>query len=245
MNIPPERAAKKTATLWERPEPATRPAPSPLSREKIVGAAIAIADMDGLEAVSLRKVGASLEARPMRLYTYLSTKEELLDLMVDAVLGETYGETTSLPSAQSDWRDALRAFAHRTRQACRKHPWFIELLAGRPHLGPNALAHLETTLAHLKDVPEFDDIDAVMRALSTVKAYTVGAIQCETSELKSGSTKAQWQEAWWPYLERRIATGRFPMLARVIRDASHPSLDAVFDEGLETVLAGIETRLKG
>ena len=203
-------------------------------------AAIAIADADGLAAVSLRKVGASLDAGPMRLYTYLSTKEELLDLMVDAV----YGETMSPPLMQDDWRDALRLFARRTREACRKHPWFIELLGGRPHMGPNALAHMEATLAGLKPVREFANIDAVMQAVSTVKAYIIGAIQCENSELKNASSKSEWQEAWWPYLERLLATGRFPMLAKVVRDASHPSPDVVFDEGLEMVLAGIATRLR-
>jgi AcrR family transcriptional regulator len=74
--------------VWERPEPLTRPAPAPLSRELIVRAAIAIADDDGLAAVSVRKVAAALDAGPMRLYGYLSTKDELLELMVDAVYGE-------------------------------------------------------------------------------------------------------------------------------------------------------------
>lgn len=76
------------ALIWERPEPPSRPTPSPLSRDRIVRAAIELADTDGLEAVSLRKVATALDAGPMRLYRYLSTKEELLDLMVDAVYGE-------------------------------------------------------------------------------------------------------------------------------------------------------------
>jgi AcrR family transcriptional regulator len=210
-----------------------------LSRNKILRAALALADSDGLAAVSLRKIGSSLDAGPMRLYGYVSTKEELLDLMVDAV----YGEIVSAGPINGDWRAVFRTIAHRIRQACHRHPWFIALLGGRPHLGPNALAMLETALTALSTAPGFDEIDVSMRAMATVNAYVIGAVQSESSDLKSGMTKADWQTAWWPYLERVIATGRFPMLAKVVRDASHPSSDAVFDTGLETVLDGVEARL--
>ncbi|QRN98682.1 TetR/AcrR family transcriptional regulator C-terminal domain-containing protein [Archangium violaceum] len=206
-------------------------------------AAIALADKDGLDAVSLRKVGARLNAGPMRLYGYLSTKEELLELMVDAV----YGEMASAGPIRGDWREALRTIARRTRQAAKKHPWFIELLGGRHHLGPNALAHSEASLAALSQTPGFEDIDAVLQAVGTVNAYVIGAIQSEASELRaereSGMNEAQWQNATWPYIQRMIATGRFPTLARVVREATHPSSDVRFDTGLECVLDGIAARL--
>jgi AcrR family transcriptional regulator len=204
-----------------------------------VRAAIAIADGDGLAAVSLRRVGASLDAGPMRLYGYLSTKEDLLDLMIDAV----YGEIVSAGPITGDWRDIFRTIAQRIRRACHEHPWFIDLLGGRPHLGPNALALLEASLAALNNLPGFDAIDVAMRAMGTVNAYMIGAIRGESSDLKSGMNKAEWQKVWWPYLERVIATGHFPMLAKVVRDASHPSPDNVFDAGLETLLDGLAVQL--
>ena len=74
--------------VWERPEPPDRPVLAPLSRERIVRAAIRLADADGLEAVSLRKVAAALDVGPMRLYGYIASKDELFDLMVDAVHAE-------------------------------------------------------------------------------------------------------------------------------------------------------------
>ena len=74
--------------VWERPEPPDRPALAPLSRERIVRAAIGLADADGLEAVSLRKVAAALDVGPMRLYGYIASKDELFELMVDAVYAE-------------------------------------------------------------------------------------------------------------------------------------------------------------
>ena len=198
-------------------------------------AAIAIADSDGLAAVSLRKVGASLDAGPMRLYGYLSTKQELLDLMIDAV----YGEIVSAGPIDGDWRDIFRTIAQRIRRACHEHPWFVELLCGRPHLGPNALGMLEASLAALNEAAGFADINVCLRAMGTVNAYMIGAVRSESSDLKSGLNKAEWQKVWWPYLERVIASGRFPMLAKVVGGASHPSPDSVFDAGLETVLDGL------
>ncbi|MEU7407444.1 TetR/AcrR family transcriptional regulator C-terminal domain-containing protein, partial [Streptomyces sp. NPDC044948] len=120
-------------TVWDRPEPPTRPAP--LDRERIVAAAVALADEGGLEAVSLRKVAARLNAGPMRLYGYISTKAELFDLMVDEVYAEILPE-----ERPGDWREALHGLAHRTRQAALRHAWLADLLGGRPALGPNGLA---------------------------------------------------------------------------------------------------------
>jgi AcrR family transcriptional regulator len=229
--------------IWERPEPSPRPAPGPLSRERIVRAAIAIADADGLASVSFRKVAAALGAGPMRLYGYLSTKDELLELMVDAV----YGEMASAGPLGGDWREALRSIARRTRQAAAKHKWFVDLLGGRPHQGPCALAHLEASLAALSNSPGFEDIDSVLLAVRTVNAYVVGALRSEAIELRAevetGMTKTEWQLATWPYLERMIATGRFPTIAKVVRDAIHPSAEVAFDQGLESVLDGIAGRL--
>lgn len=236
-------SAEESALVWERPEPPSRPAPGPLSRDGIVRAAIELADKEGLVSVSLRKVAAVLEAGPMRLYGYMSTKEELLDLMVDAV----YGELVSEGPIQGEWREALRTIAHRIRKAATAHKWFIELVGGRPPLGPNGLAHLEASLAALSHTPGFEDIDAILQAVRTVTAYTIGAIQGEASELRaertSGLNEAEWQQATWPYLQRVLATGRFPMITRVVRDARHPSPEIIFDKGLDCVLDGIAARL--
>jgi AcrR family transcriptional regulator len=229
--------------VWERAEPAKRPVPGRLSRERIVRAAIAIADKDGLAAVSLRNVAAKLRAGPMRLYGYTSTKEGLLELMVDAV----YGEIAAAGPVRGDWRETLRSIARRTRQAAKEHTWFVDLLGGRPHFGPSALEHYESSLAALSDAPGFEDIDAVLQAVGTVNAYVIGAIRGEASalnaELESGMNEGEWQDATWPYLQRMIATGRFPTLARVVCDATHPSSDVVFERGLASVIDGIAAGL--
>ncbi|WP_088342896.1 MULTISPECIES: TetR/AcrR family transcriptional regulator C-terminal domain-containing protein [Rhodomicrobium] len=235
----PRKSAEIAGVLWERPEP--KGPLSPLSREIITRGSIALADKEGLAAVSLRKVAASLDATTMRLYGYLSTKEDLLELMVDAVYGEMLAAGAL---GQRGWREALRTIARQMRQATRQHPWFIELLGGRPHFGPNAIAYLEASYAALAEARVFKDMDAIMQALGTVNAYVLGALRNEANELRaqseSGLDPAAWQAALWPYLERLIATGRFPMMARIVGEATHPPPEIEFERGLDCVLAGIE-----
>ncbi|MFF8534322.1 TetR/AcrR family transcriptional regulator [Streptomyces sp. NPDC015532] len=224
-------------TVWDRPEPPTRPVP--LDRERIVAAAIALADEGGLEAVSLRKVAARLNAGPMRLYGYIATKEELLDLMVDEVQAEILPEERS-----SGWREALRNLANGTRQTALRHEWLADLLGGRPTLGPNGLAVAEATLAALDGLA---DIDTVMRAVETVSSYFTGAIRREIANLRaeraSGLSRHEWQRASGPYLTRMLATGRFPALTKAVRDGTDVDAEASFATGLDWVLDAVAVKL--
>lgn len=133
------------------------------------------------------------------------------------------------------------------RQAAREHGWFGELLGGRLHLGPNALAHQEATFAALGGSPGFADIDVAMQALRIVNAYVIGAIRVEAgerrAEIASGMDKAAWRTATGPYMHRMMATDRFPNLARVLREATNPPADIEFDQGLDRVFDGIAARL--
>ncbi|MCO6003945.1 TetR/AcrR family transcriptional regulator [Actinoallomurus purpureus] len=224
-------------TVWDRPEPPTRPLP--LDRERIVVAAIALADEAGLAAMSLRKVAARLEVGPMRLYGYISTKEELFDLVVDEVHAEI------LPEEQpGDWREALRAYARRTRQAALRHEWLADLLGGRPTMGPNALAVTEATLAPLDGLT---DLDTALRAVETVSAYLTGAIRREIANLRAeratGLSKRDWQRAFGPYLRRMLATGRFPALTKAVYDGTEVDAEASFETGLDWVLDAVAAKL--
>lgn len=220
---------KKSGTERTR---ASKAGPSPLSRDAIVATAIQLADREGLEAVSLRNVAGALDARAMRLYTHIESKEALLELMIDAV----YGELEHPPAG--DWREALRVLAQSLRAAAARHPWFIGLLGGRPNLGVHAFAHLEACLAAL----DFADIDDALEALRIVRSYAIGAIQGEASELASGQDVADWQKATWAHVQQMLATGRYPMVERVVREATHP--EDTFERGLERVLAGIGAGLQ-
>ncbi|MER8156073.1 TetR/AcrR family transcriptional regulator C-terminal domain-containing protein [Streptomyces sp. NPDC094472] len=222
--------------VWERPEPPNRPVPAPLSRERIVRAAIQLADADGLDAVSLRKVATALDVRPMRLYGYIAGKEELLDLMVDAAYAE-------IRPVGDGWREVLRSLAEATRHAAHEHEWLADLLGGRPQLGPHALASGEAVVAALGDV----DVDAVMPVVGAVNAYVIGAVRREIAERRAeratGMDEKRWQASLGPYLERTFATGRFPALATVVRDAAHLDADHTFRIGLDCMLDGIEARI--
>ncbi|WP_449351656.1 TetR/AcrR family transcriptional regulator [Streptomyces shaanxiensis] len=224
-------------TVWDRPEPPTRPVP--LDRERIVAAAVALADEGGLEAVSLRKVAARLNAGPMRLYGFISTKEELFDLMVDEVQAEI------LPVEQpADWRAALSDLAHRTRRAALRHEWLADLLGGRPSLGPNGLAVAEATLAPLDGLA---DVDTVMRAVETVSSYFTGAIRREIANLRAeratGLTKSDWQRASGPHVTKMLATGRFPALSKAVYDGTHVDAETSFTTGLDWVLDAVAAKL--
>jgi AcrR family transcriptional regulator len=218
--------------VWERPEPANRPAPAPLSRDLIVRTAVELADEAGLDAVSLRKIAAALDVGPMRLYGYIDTKDELLDLMVDAVHAE-------IRPAGDGWREVLTSVAEATRQAAYRHEWFADLIGGRPRLGPNALARGEAVLAALDGV----DVDVVMPVAAAVDAYVIGAVRREIAERRaeraSGLDQRQWQRTHGPYLVRMFATGRFPALETVVRDAAHLDADETFRLGLGFLLDGI------
>jgi AcrR family transcriptional regulator len=229
--------------IWERPEPATRSSLSPLSRERIVRAAIGLADADGLQAVSLRKVAGALDAGPMRLYRYVDTKEELLDLMVDAVYGEI---SVSPPAAGGGWQAEVAALARGFRGAALRHEWFADLLGGRPQVGPAALGHMEATLTALRSAPGIcDDADRLMRALQAVNGYVFGAVRHEVVERRvereSGLTESQWRADTGPHLGRMLATGRYPTLAHVIGNASDQDPAEMFDAGLTVLLAGLTT----
>lgn len=224
--------------VWERPEPPNRPVPARLSRERIVRAAIQLADADGLDAMSLRKIATALDVRPMRLYGYIAGKEELLDLMVDAVHAE-------IRPAGDSWREVLRSLAETTRHAVHEHEWLADLLGGRPQLGPHALAGGETVVAALGAV----DLDDIMPVVAAVNAYAIGAVRREVAERRAeratGMDEKRWQASRGPYLERTFATGRFPALATVVRDAAHLDADDTFRIGLDFLLDGIEARISG
>ncbi|WP_416974399.1 TetR/AcrR family transcriptional regulator [Streptomyces sp. 4F14] len=257
-------------TVWDRPEPPARPVP--LDRERIVAAAITLADEGGLEAVSVRKVAGRLNAGPMRLYGFMATKEELYDLMVDEVQGEILigagagagagavgvggggevgaeGEVggavrAGADASPSDWRETLRALAHRTRRTALRHEWLADLLGGRPALGPNGLAVTEAKLAALDGLT---DIDTALRATETISAYVTGALRREIAHLRAvrvtGLTDSDWQRASGSHVTAMLATGRFPALARAVHDGSEVDAGVTFATGLEWVLDGVAARL--
>src|SRR5689334_12005507 len=140
LRVMPNRA---TGLPWDRLEASPREAVveprtprARLSTQAVVETAIALADVDGLDAVSIRRVAAILDVRPMSLYTHIASKDELFALMANELIGTVIVDGP-LPE---DWREALSLIAHKTFRMFASHPWLLALLARRPRHGPNAAA---------------------------------------------------------------------------------------------------------
>ncbi|SNT49827.1 Tetracyclin repressor, C-terminal all-alpha domain [Asanoa hainanensis] len=230
------------ANVWERPEPQPRAAPVPLTRAKIAAAAIRLADADGLDGLSLRKLANDLGVGPMRLYDYVGNRSELLDLMVDVVYAEIAG-AGAVAVQPPQWRATVLAIARATRAAGLEHEWFADLIGGRPHLGPHALAVGEATSAALDQAPGVRGIDDLQRAVGTLNAFVIGALRREVTERRTyrstGTDEAAWQRSLGPYLVRMLDTGRYPTIARLVVDGAHLDPAETFERGLATVLAGV------
>ncbi|MCK9876404.1 TetR/AcrR family transcriptional regulator [Frankia sp. AgPm24] len=218
---------------WARPRVAGRP---PLTREEIVDAAVSLADAEGLPAVSIRRVAAVLSARPMSLYSHFDRKDDLLALMHDRVTAEVL-VPEPLPA---DWRAALRAIAHHTRQTCLRHPWLLQTQAGATRLGPNALRHAEQSAAAVAGLPLTPARRIAL--LCAVDTYTFGQVGIE---LRERLTERD-QDQLTAYLDSMINSGEYPHLARLPRQellALGYQAEQSFDEGLGWLLAGVAASL--
>ncbi|AXB41371.1 TetR/AcrR family transcriptional regulator C-terminal domain-containing protein [Amycolatopsis albispora] len=226
------------ASVW------TRPRPEPRRRapgvEQYVAAALAIADAEGLGAVSMRRVAGDLGSGTASLYRYIANRDELVDLMIDAAQGED-----PLPEPTHDWRVDLAAVAHALRATLLRHPWLAGEMAGRPSLGPNALRRSESALRAAAALTP--DITLAGLALGAVRSYVLGAVAgqqaARRAEQRSGLTEEQWQRSVGPYISEIIAAGEHPMLARRVLEGEEVDPDEEFAFGLDCVLDGLAARL--
>jgi AcrR family transcriptional regulator len=216
-----------------------------LSRGAIVAAAVSIADREGIEAVSIRRIATELDTRPMSLYSHIEHKDELIDLMIDEVMGETL-----LPGeVPDDWREALRQIARRTRAAARAHSWMIATAFRRPLLGPKSLRHVDQSLAAVSnlDLP-FERKRAVLLSVDT---YTLGYVRWEVLSPHAkcggwGGDNLPSHEQIDAYLREQAASGEYPHLAAVAGGDLTLGLKAEsFEVGLEWLLAGIAAEVDG
>ncbi len=229
-------------TIWDRLErPARGPKPS-LTHERIAEAAIEIADAQGIDAVSMRRLAERLGVATMALYRYVSSKGDVLELMLDTVHAQI-----AVPDG-AGWREVARTFAERTRAVVLAHPWLIHIYALTPNaLTPNMVALLERSLASFDGLGI--DVDSMMAAFGTVNAFVRGATAAEVAQrevaLREGWTSDQdMRLAYMPYVKRLMETGRYPTVTRYIIDGSNEDdADWSFEFGLECVLDGLAARL--
>lgn len=240
--------AREIDTIWARDD-AEAAGPQPLSREAIVSAAIEIADTEGLEAVSIRRLATKLDARPMSLYSHIEKKGDLIDLMVDEVIG---GAILAEDPPPGDWREGLRQIAQRTRESTRAHPWMIGAAFRRPFVGPNALRHLDQSLGAVSSLPLTPERKRTV--LLAVDTYTLGFVRWEVLSIKAdggpcagipddGPSAAEIDA----YITAQVATGNYPHLGE-LGTKKRMSLGVkaeAFESGLDWLLAGIEAEIGG
>lgn len=230
---------RSLALLW--PEGAQRSSGSGrLSVERIVNTAIRIADTEGLESVSMRRIAAALEVGTMSLYRYVPGKEELLDLMLDRVLGE------DLPPYPQGWRATLEHFGRETWELYRKHTWLPFVDQSRPILGPRALAGLEVLLAGLEGTP-WTSQEKIL-AVTTIEHFVASLARtvngAELAEERSGVSSEDFWQAQEPILVRAMESGRYPLLAAMAEDAFGAGPEESFEFGLVVVLDGLAASIE-
>src|SRR6201982_2900683 len=200
-----------------------------LSREEIVSAAIAVADAEGPEAISMRRIAREVGAGVMSLYWYVASKEELLDLMLDAIESEI-----EVPEPTGDWRADLGAFAHRTRAALRQHRWAAEVIGTRPPSGPNDVRNLERLLSLLDGIG-VDDYHVIMGVFMTVATFVIGAVireaqevrfQAEQERVEAGMTAEEIQAEHERFRSWFENSARYPHIARLMAAGLGPARPA-------------------
>lgn len=230
--------------LWEpRERPARGPHPA-LSLDEIVDAAIAIADAEGLDALSMRRVASQLGVGTMSLYRYLPRKAVLINLMLERVSdpGDVAARLAGL-----DWRGVLETNARETRTLYLTHPWLLQVNWTRPLLGPNSLVGLEFLISRL-DRLGLSDQERVA-VLMVVESYVVGAVRTEILDARAAEETGLSDEEFWarqrPFLEQAMASGRYPTMAALAEDTFAMSRDESFEWGLARILDGLEALIAG
>jgi AcrR family transcriptional regulator len=222
--------------IWARLSSQGRGPVRTLDYVAITAAAIALADADGVDAVSMRKVAGRMDRSPMALYRHIGSKNDLTELMYDAVLGEL--DLAGIPSGS--WQADVSRLAAEIRRLHHAHPW-IARFGHRPTLGPNAQRFREAGLACVDGLGL--GIDAMMDLLSTALQFTRGFVEQELGELeaqrRSGLDFAGYQRQTGPYISHLLEEGELPYMKRLISEADDvPNPDVVFARRLAMVLDG-------
>ena len=204
------------ALLWGDEKRPTRGPKQQLDPRQIAQVAIAIADAEGLGAVSMRRVADELGVGTMSLYTYVPSKAELLDLMLDTTYAELAGSATG-----ASWRHRLEALARADWELYRRHPWILAVARSRAVLGPNEMDAYEASLATVAGLEltgrEMDS------TVGLVTAYVRGAALAASEALEAEQTTGQSDRDWW--------AAREPLLARIFDPVRFPAAMAVHADG--------------
>jgi len=198
----------------------------------VVQAAVDLADTDGIESLSMRKLGVALGIEAMSLYSHVANKGEVLDGMIDAVFGEI-----DAPSSRIKWKSAMRRRAISIRQVMARHPWAIGLMESRTAPGPATLRHHDTVIGMLRAAGF--SIELAAHALSALDSYIYGfALQERNVPSVTGETARLAK-----LLLTQLSSDEYPHLAELtVKHVLQPGYDHgnEFEFGLDLILDGLE-----
>lgn len=221
-----------------RPETETR---SPLSKERVLQAAVELADHGGLESLSMRKLADELGVAAMSLYYYFPGKEELVTGMVDLVFAEI-----ELPSGEVEWKAAMRQRALATRDALNRHRWAVGLMESREMPGPESFRVHDAVLGYLREGGF--TVELTIQALSTLDAYIYGFALQEKhlpfDDAEGASAVAKEQASQFEAQAQELAEA-YPYLAEVVAGhVAEVGYDAgqAFEYGLDLILDALDER---
>jgi AcrR family transcriptional regulator len=234
-------AAEAEPLIWFRQEPASRrPAHT---RADIARAALEIADSQGFDAVSMRRVAERLGAGTMTLYHYVRNKDELIALMGDAVMAEVVVPEGEL---SDDWRQALTQIANRSHDAFKAHHWVFQRMSDDGVPGPNGMRHFEQSLQAVVGLGL--DRDQTFEVIGQVDDYVFGYSLREVQEAKE--QEHGWSPAVVDFFKRELATGDYPLIHEFFGDDFEAAFALAmefignedrFHRGLKRLLDGIES----
>lgn len=234
--------SRSLALMWGYDERSGGRGPKPrLSLETIVDRAVAIADAEGLDAVSMRRVATDLGVGTMSLYRYLPGKEELLDLMLERVSAIEDDDPLS-----DDWRDAMQEVGRGLWELYTTHPWLPFVDQSRPLLGPNALRGFDKAVAALVGTGLTGQ--EIVGVIGTIDALAQSAARAANSaalaERATGVSNEEFWKAQEPVLVAAMETGDYPHVAALDDDSFDAAGVEFFDFGLQRLVDGIEVLVR-
>jgi AcrR family transcriptional regulator len=243
-------AARTIALLWGNRQLPRRGPRHALTSDQVIAAAVEIADLDkDLTPLSMRRVAESLGVGTMSLYTYVASRAELVEAMLDSVYGEAVTQLEKIK--ESDWQEGLRQVAAVNWAMYLHHPWTLQIFTGRPPLGPNAIAKYDRELRVLDGIGLTDvEMDAAITLVHThVQGVARRKIDAERAERLTGITDSQWWQAAAPALAEVFDPGRFPVADRVGRATGEAhqaayNLEHEYVFGLDRLIEGLATLIR-
>jgi AcrR family transcriptional regulator len=235
--------------LWRHRAPsAGRPTgrPPKLTVDAVVAAAVALADADGLEATSMAKVAARLGVGTMTLYTYVPSRAELVDVMVDDVLASRALPGPGEPRPD-DWRGQVGLYADRTREMYRAHPWLSQVTLVRPPIGPGMLAEREYVLSTVSGLGL--PVHRVNPAALAITAFVTAGARQEADSAQARRVTGESDDEWWlrrmRLWEDWFDVERHPAMNDLWNAGGFAESEDTFAYGLRVLLDGIAADAAG